>query len=604
MCGVIGYIGKKRASDILLTGLKRMEYRGYDSAGIATHEKGTVKITKKSGYVKNLELAIASSPHSGTVGIGHTRWATHGAPTDQNAHPHHIGSTTIIHNGIIENYLELKQKLQTQGYSFESETDTEVFAALIDAHYQATHDPLVAVIEATKEVRGTFGLCVLYDDQPDTIVVARRSSPLLIAQDGDSVFIASDQYALAGKAAQAIVLNDNEIALCHPGQVEITSTTDTTLTQEVLTIQSDERNMSIGGYKHFMQKEIHEQPESVRRALSGRINYAQGSSQLGGINLTPKQLRGVRSLLLVGCGTAYHAGLLAKYLLEPLLGIPIQVEVASELRYRDVALTGHELAIAISQSGETADTIACIEELQLKGIPTLGAVNVIGSSIARMVDGGVYMHAGPEISVASTKAFTSQVVVLLLIGLHMARQRNMSLAEGSEYITALESLPDLITDLLSLEQHIIAEARRFADYPHIMVLGRDTLYPIALEAALKIKEISYIPSSSYPSGEMKHGPIALLHKDMGVVFFLGSGSLYEKSLSNLAEVQARDAQTLVITDNPDYAGEHVVRIPRSQRIVQPLLFSIASQMLAYHIANTLGHEIDKPKNLAKSVTVE
>lgn len=598
MCGVIGYIGKKSAAPILLTGLKRMEYRGYDSTGIATLETSGVIVSKKQGQVVNLEAIVdISRVHRGSVGIGHTRWATHGAPSDTNAHPHTKGRVTLIHNGIFENYKEFKSKLAT--YTYTSETDSEVLAALIDSLY--TNDPKAAVLEALKHVRGTYGLVVLFDDQPNTLVVARRSSPILIAKDGDSIFVASDQYALAGRAAQAIVLNDEEVALCTPGSIEITSMGNKT-SQEVIDIDDSEESTK-EGYPHYMLKEIFEQPESLRRVLSGRLFAARGSSQLGGINLSPKQLRGVRSLVLVGCGTAYNAGMTAKYLLEPLLKIPISVEIASELRYRNVALSGHELAIAISQSGETADTIACIDELQLKGIPVLGVVNVVGSTIARMVDGGVYTHAGPEISVASTKAFTAQVTALLLIGLYMARQRAMTLAEGLEFIQQLDALPEYIQQALALDKIIKKQAQRFAKLPHLMILGRDTLYPIALETTLKIKELSYIPTTGYAAGEMKHGPNALLANDMGVVFFLGDNDLYEKSLSNLAEVTARGAKVIVITDRQHYDGDAVL-LPKSSPLQQPYMFTIAGQLLSYHLAVILKRNVDKPRNLAKSVTVE
>lgn len=597
MCGIIGYIGKRRAQEVLITGLKRMEYRGYDSAGIATHEKNGISVTKQSGKVADLESMLRDT-HMGRSGIGHTRWATHGSPTQDNAHPHRQGRVTIVHNGIIENYKELKAKLD---YTWLSDTDTEVLAALIDSHYK--NDPKAALESALKSVRGTYGIAVLFDDKPDTILVARRSSPVLIAQDGDSVFIASDQYALAGRSSQAIVLQDDEIAVCEPGRVDITSYGEKSGPTETLEINNDERSISKDGYDHFMLKEIYEQPESIARVLSGRLNESRGNAQLGGLNLTPKQLRGVRSLLLIGCGTAYHAGLTAKYLLEPLLGIPISVEIASELRYRTVPLSGHELAIAISQSGETADTMACIEELSLKGIPTLGVINVVGSSIARMVDGGVYIMAGPEISVASTKAFTSQVIALVLIGITLARQRDMNLHEGLNHIASIKSLAGYSTAVLALDKKIKAAAKKFKDLPFIMTLGRDTLYPIALETALKIKEVSYIPTSGYPAGEMKHGPNALLGVNMGVVFFVSEGSLFEKSMSNLAEVRARDANVLVITDKQDFDGEAIL-LPTAPEIIKPLLFAIAGQLLAYHIAAFKGLEIDKPRNLAKSVTVE
>lgn len=607
MCGIIGYIGSKQAEDILLTGLKRMEYRGYDSAGIATIEGTDIVTTKAVGNVGKLQEALTSGQlHKGTTGIGHTRWATHGEPSDKNAHPHHVGKVSIVHNGIIENYSELKSVLMQKGYKFVSETDTEVLAGLIDSEYTAVRDPAIALKNALSRVRGTFGLAVLFENIPDFIAVARRSSPLLIATNGNSIFIASDQYALAGHASNALVMHDDEIALCTPGNVEVISIIEQPIGDERLDITADEKAVGKDGFDHFMQKEIYEQPLSVARTLSGRLHSQLGTSQLGGINLTPKQLRGVKSLLFVGCGTAYQAGMLAKYLLEPLIKIPIQVEIASEFRYRNATLIGNELAVAITQSGETADTIACVEELQLKGIPVLGVVNVIGSTIARMADGGIYLHAGPEISVASTKAFSSQVTALLLLGLYLARQRGATLAEGQAVTDELSALPELVEEVLKIEPEIKKAAKVIAGLPYLMVLGRDALYPVAMEVALKINELAYIPTSPYASGEMKHGPIALLGPEMSVIFFHASGQLEEKSLSNLSEVRARKAQIVLFTDTDIKAGpnETIVRLPRSNRFCQAVLFAVAGQLLAYHTAVALGRDVDKPRNLAKSVTVE
>lgn len=607
MCGIIGYIGTKPAKDILLTGLKRMEYRGYDSAGIATIEKDQIVLTKTVGNVSRLQEALATElNHKGNVGIGHTRWATHGEPSDTNAHPHCVGSVSIVHNGIIENYLELKMTLEQKGYKFISQTDTEVLAALIDYEYSALKDSAKALTNALARVRGTFGLAVLFKDQPNLIAVARRSSPILIAKNGNAVFIASDQYALAGHATNALVLQDNELALCTPGSVEVVSLNEQPVGDETLEITADEKAVGKDGYDHFMQKEIHEQPESIARTLSGRLNEQLGISQLGGINLTPKQLRGVKSLIFVGCGTAFNAGLTAKYLLEPLIKIPINVEVASELRYRNVSLSGSELAVAISQSGETADTIACVEELQLKGIPTLGIVNVVGSTVARMVDGGIYTHAGPEISVASTKAFSSQITVLLLLGLYLARQRDTTSSEGREMIDQLAQLPTIIKEVLKVEKEIVEAAHTLIKLPHLMTLGRNSLYPIASEIALKIMELSYIPTSAYPAGEMKHGANALLGPDMGVLFLHGEGQLEEKSFSNISEVRARKAQLVIFTDTKieSEANEIIVRLPQSTHYTQGIVFAIAGQLLAYHMAVILKRDVDKPRNLAKSVTVE
>lgn len=607
MCGIIGYIGTKPAKDILLTGLKRMEYRGYDSAGIATIEEKQIFLTKSAGNVSRLQEVLSTTKgHKGSVGIGHTRWATHGEPSDINAHPHLIGSVAVVHNGIVENYTELKKSLELKGYNFISQTDTEVLSALIDSEYTLTKDPTQALLRALGRVRGTFGLAVLFKDRPDLIAVARRSSPILIAKNGSAVFIASDQYALAGHATNALILQDDEIALCTPSNVEIISMVEQPIGDEILEITADEKAIGKDGYKHFMQKEIHEQPASISRTLSGRLHQQLGISQLGGINLTPKQLRGIKSLIFVGCGTAYNAGLTAKYLLEQLIKIPINVEIASELRYRNVSLFGNELAVVISQSGETADTIACIEELQLKGIPTLGVVNVVGSAIARMVDGGIYTHAGPEISVASTKAFSSQVTALLLLGLFLARQRGATLGEGQKIIEELSTLPALIKDVLKIEKDIKKAAQKLMHLPHLMTLGRDTLYPIATEIALKIKELTYIPTTAYAAGEMKHGANALLSPDMGVLYLHGISQIEEKSLSNLSEVRARKAKLVIFTDTNLKAedDEFVIKLPKSSRYAQCLVFVVAGQLLAYHMAVGLKRNVDKPRNLAKSVTVE
>ena len=608
MCGIIAYVGTKSAKDVLLTGLKRMEYRGYDSAGIATFEtNGKVLVTKSSGKVAVLEAKLQDILHEGTIGIGHTRWATHGAPTDENSHPHTVGKITLVHNGIVENYLEIKATLTKGGYKFASETDTEVLAALIDNCYKKTKDIAVCFGTALAQVRGTFGLAVLIEDLPGMIVVARRSSPVLIAQANGAVFVASDQYALTGSAKNAVVLKDEEIAICTSDSVEVIALDEHIQKDEVVSLQNQTSSVDLGNFDHYMQKEIFEQPESVARTMSGRINDAQKTGLLGGLNLTNKQLRGVKSLLLVGCGTAYNAGLTAKYLLEPLIKIPINVEVASELRYRNSPFTGGELAIAMSQSGETADTIACVSELQLKGITVLGIVNVVGSTLARMVDGGIYTHAGPEISVASTKAFSSQVTALLILGLHLARQRDMNINEGAVVVDQLKKIPEIISQTLALDKEIAVTVSSMKNSKHAMVLGRDTLYPIAVETALKIKEVTYMPTCGYAAGEMKHGPIALLAKDMTAVFLLARGHIYEKSLSNLAEVRARNPNVIVLTDSEDYQaqkGEQFVRLPFAGNLLQPLVFATAGQLLTYHLAMMLGREIDKPRNLAKSVTVE
>lgn len=604
MCGIIGYIGKKPAQPILLNGLQRMEYRGYDSAGVATLENGKLTLLRASGKVAGLQQKISERPRQDHIGIGHTRWATHGEPSEKNAHPHVAGAIALVHNGIIENYKELKEELQKEGRKFDSQTDTEVLAHLIDRAYQTSHDLEASLQQALKEVRGTFGLAVLCKDEPEKLVVARRGSPLQLGIDGDDIYIASDASALVGYAKEVIYLSDDQLAVCSPDgiavynlELEPQPVTPEALTLELEAIQKQ-------GYDHFLLKEIMEQPQSVEAVLRGRLQAEDGTSHLGGLNLTDEQIRVIERIVIVGCGTAYYAGVLGKYLIERLTGLPVDVEVASEFRYRDPVLTQNTVALFISQSGETADTLACVEELKRRGVHTLGLINVIGSTIARAVDGGIYLHAGPEISVASTKAFTNQVTAQLLFALYVARRRNLSITEGQEVVEALQALPDDIKAVLKQANAIKKIAKQVATYNNMIFLGRDTLFPIALEGALKLKEVSYIHAEAYAAGEVKHGPLALIDKTMPVVFLVGDGPLAEKSRSNMQEVKARGGKIITITDAAGEDSDWQVVVKTRSVWTSPLVMNVALQLLAYYVAVARGCDVDKPRNLAKSVTVE
>lgn len=604
MCGIIGYIGKKPAQPILLNGLQRMEYRGYDSAGVATLEGDKLTLLRASGKVAGLQQKINEQPRQDRIGIGHTRWATHGEPSEKNAHPHLAGSVAIVHNGIIENYKELKSELQKEGRKFASETDTEVLAHLIDRAYQVTHDLTASVQQALKEVRGTFGLAALCKDEPEKLVVARRGSPLQLGIDGDDIYVASDASALVGYAKEVIYLSDDQLAVCSPDgiavynlELERQEVTAEELTLELEAIQKQ-------GYDHFLLKEIMEQPQSVAAVLRGRLDAENGASHLGGLNLTDDEIRAIERVVIVGCGTAYYAGVLGKYLIERLTGLPVDVEVASEFRYRDPVLTQNTVALFISQSGETADTLACVEELKRRGIHTLGLVNVVGSTIARAVDGGIYLHAGPEISVASTKAFTNQVIAQLLFALYVARRRDLSVTEGQEIVAALQALPGEIKATLKHADAVKKIAQKVSGYNDMIYLGRDTLFPIALEGALKLKEVSYIHAEAYAAGEVKHGPLALIDKNMPVVFLVGDGPLAEKTRSNMQEVKARGGKIILITDAAIEEGNWRVQLKTSSPWTGPLVMNIILQLLAYYVAVDRGCDVDKPRNLAKSVTVE
>ncbi len=608
MCGIVGYIGTRPAQSILLSGLKRLEYRGYDSAGIATmSDRGKVTLLRSKGKVAELSTKVAQHQTDDVMGIGHTRWATHGEPSKRNAHPHHVGSIYLVHNGIIENYLELKEMLQKHDYDFKSDTDTEVLAALVDYVSRTSKSLLEAVSGALAMAVGAYGIAVFSEDNPDEIVIAKKGSPLIIGLGDGETYLASDASALVGYTNQVMYLSDGEIGVCTRDGVKLYDSESHVVEKAIETLEIDLQSIQKKGYDHFLLKEIHDQPESLRATLRGRLSTEENYVKLGGLNLSDEQLRSVKNIIVVGCGTAYYAGLMASYLVEQFTDdVSIRVEVASELRYRPFHVPEDTIALIVSQSGETADTLACMKELQRRGVPCLGVVNAVGSTIAREVDGGIYVHVGAEISVASTKAFTSQVTAIVLFGLAIAQAKGVNPQTLHEYIEELERLPDEIESVLEKhEAEIRTLAKSYARYDHALYIGRDSLYPIALEGALKLKEVSYVHAEGYASGELKHGPIALIDDRFFEVCYIQDNWLYEKSQSNLVEMNARGAHAIVITDTDRrIQAEAVVRVKSKLNYLVPLLFNITSQLLAYYIAVERGNDVDQPRNLAKSVTVE
>lgn len=608
MCGIVGYIGTKQAQNILVGGLKRLEYRGYDSAGIVTlSADGTPTVLREKGKVAELAKMQAENEVEDTIGIGHTRWATHGAPSVKNAHPHTVGRITLVHNGIIENFQDLKEVLEGKGYNFSSDTDTEVLTALIDSLYKDETSLLDAVLDGLRLVVGAYGIAVMAHDQPDRIIVARSGSPLIIGLDDDETFIASDASALIGHTDKVIYLNEGEVADCTAGNVQLYDLAANPVSPAVETLEADMKAIQKDGFDHFLLKEIYEQPETLRSTLAGRVDVEAMKVRLGGINMTDAELREIKNIIIVGCGTANYAGQLASYFIEQFTSdVTVKVEIASEYRYRSFHVPDNSVALVVSQSGETADTLACLSELKRRGVRCLGIVNAVGSSIAREVDGGVYVHVGPEISVASTKAFTSQVAAIVLFGLVIAQAKGTGSQELSEFITDLERLPDEIEKTIQLvEPQVKALATEYSHYDHALYLGRDTLYPVALEGALKLKEISYIQAEGYAAGELKHGPIALIDDNFFEISFIASNWLYEKSISNLIEVNARGGHVIAVTDSKkDVPAEKVVRLETSLTVLSPLVFNVVSQLFAYYVSLERGNDVDQPRNLAKSVTVE
>ena len=606
MCGIVGYVGNRTAQNVLLNGLKRLEYRGYDSAGIATlDDANNPHIARSVGKIAELENVLLAKPHQGHIGIGHTRWATHGGVTVSNAHPHHVGNVYLVHNGSIENYKELKEQLSE--YKFQSDTDTEVLAALIDSNYKDGVSLKDAVAKALKKVRGTYGIAVFSPNEPDTIIVARLGSPLIIGLGQDETIIASDASALLGYTREAIYLNDGEIAVCTGEGAEVFNLNLKHLSPNPETIEGDVEQIQKGGYDHFLLKEIMEQATTLHNTLSGRIDPEQGKMHLGGPNLTAKEMRDINHIVIVGCGTAYYAGLLASYYMEQLVpDLTTEVVVASEYRYRSFHLPKNSVALIVSQSGETADTLACLREIKKRGVKTLGIVNVIGSTIAREVDGGTYVHAGPEISVASTKAFTAQVVTMVMFAGMLAEYHGGNVELIAKITKELSILPKEIEKTLkNYHDDIKALAKKYYKYNDALYLGRDTAYPIALEGALKLKEISYIHAEGYASGELKHGPIALVDETFFEVFDILDNWLFDKSIGGLHEVRARGGKAIVFTNSKaEIEADDIIRIDSKIKILTPLLLNTLQQLFAYYVAVNRGNDVDQPRNLAKSVTVE
>jgi glucosamine--fructose-6-phosphate aminotransferase (isomerizing) len=608
MCGIIGYTGPKKVLPILMAGLNRLEYRGYDSAGIALLENHGLTVTKTAGKIAQLEKLIAGQKFNSHCGIAHTRWATHGAPTQLNAHPHTDTSAEIalIHNGIIENYRAIKEFLQRQGFRMKSETDTEVLVHLIRFYYHG--DLTEAVRSALQQVEGTYGIAVVSSLEPGKIVAARMGSPLVVGHGQHENFVASDVAAMLDHTNKVVYLEDGEIATVTPEEYTITTIENEQISPHIQEVTWTLDQIEKGGYEHFMLKEIHEQPDALRNAMRGRLNFEEGTSILGGLNLQQKELRNIKRIVITACGTSWHAGLIGEYMIEELSRIPVEVEYASEFRYRSPIMEPDTLMFAISQSGETIDTLAAVKEAKKQGNTVLGIVNVVGSTIARETAGGVYIHAGPEIGVASTKAFTAQVTVLALINLMLARMRNLSLQQGQEFIQAIEEIPGKVEQIMQGEDRIEKIAGQYHKKNNFLYLGRGINFPVALEGALKLKEISYIHAEGYPAAEMKHGPIALIDENMPVVVIALKDPVYDKVMSNIAEIRARNGQVIAIATEGDTEiaekANHVIYVPETHRLLTPLLSVIPLQLLAYHIAVLRGCHVDQPRNLAKSVTVE
>ncbi len=609
MCGIVGYIGPRPAAGLLLDGLKRLEYRGYDSSGIAIVNGKGLEIAKAAGKISVLEQQLEGDLPAGTVGIAHTRWATHGAPTTPNAHPHtdQSGRIAVIHNGIIENAAAIRKALQQRGHTFKSETDTEVLAHLVGEFYRGNLEEAVAA--ALRDVDGAYGLAFVSADEPGVLVAARKGSPLLVGVGEDEWFVASDASPLLQHTRSVIYLDDGEMAILSRDGYRIRNLETAQIEKPVNQIEWDLATIERGGYSHFMLKEICEQPESLRNTLRGHLLEDEGTSRVTGLNLSDDDLKQVQRIIITACGTSWHSGLIGEYMLEEMARVPVEVEYASEFRYRNPVVDNKTLVIGISQSGETADTLAAIREAKRRGARTIGVVNVVGSTIAREVDGGLYLHAGPEVGVASTKAFTSQVAALALISLRIARLRNLSILQGRQIIQALGKLPDQMANILERAGEIEQLADRFLSTSHnALYLGRGVNFPVALEGALKLKEISYIHAEGYPAAEMKHGPIALIDENMPVVFIAPKDAVHSKIVSNIEEVKARGGKVIALVNPGDAEIERLAdatfTIPETLDLLTPMLTSLPLQLLSYYVAVRRGCNVDQPRNLAKSVTVE
>ena len=613
MCGIVGYVGNKGATDVLLGGLKRLEYRGYDSAGIVTVDGGQLHIVKGTGKVRDLEQnvhaqwdqAFCDKAH---IGVAHTRWATHGSPTAANAHPHtdQSGRLAMVHNGIIENYVTLRSQLQGKGHTFQSQTDSEVLIHLIGELYKG--NLFEAVSAALKHVQGTYGIAVVSADNPDQIVVARKGSPLVIGLGENETIVASDVSAIIAHTRQVIFLDDDDVAVLTTQGADIRNIHNVPVSREVALVDWDVGAAEKGGYEHFMLKEIFEQPEALENTLRGRLDEGMGTAILSGLSLSPRELAGIRRLVIVACGTSLNAGMVGKYFFEELADLPTEVEQAAEYRYRNPIIQPDDMVVAISQSGETADTLAAVREAKQRGALVVGLCNVVGSTIARETGRGVYLHAGPEIGVASTKAFTCQLAVLLMMALKIGRCRRLSRQTGGEILADIERIPDLVRNVLKRNDEIIRAAERYAHVRDFFFLGRGCMYPVAMEGALKLKEISYIHAEGYHAAELKHGPIALLDDKVPVLAMLNDIAGREKTISNVQECRARHAPVIgIVTEGDETSAQHlddVIHVPRCSHLTAPIPTVVALQLFAYHVARLRECPIDQPRNLAKSVTVE
>lgn len=609
MCGIIGYIGHREAAPVLLQGLRRLEYRGYDSAGVAIFNGGRIAVRRSVGKLSNLDQLLRDNPIHGSVGMGHTRWATHGRPSEENAHPHRAGKVVVIHNGIIENYLELRQELSAKGRTFSSETDTEVISHLIDEYIQSGMSFVQATRAALQRLEGAFSIVVLCESEPEKILAAKNATPIVIGIGEGENFVASDIPALLDYTRQVAFLDDGEMAEVTCDQVTFSDFQGRPIERAPRQITWDAITAQKGGYKHFLSKEIHEQPQAIIDTMRGRLLVNDGEVSLGELEPYETLLDSVKRITLVACGTAWHACLIGKFFLEELARIPAEVDYGSEFRYRRSPLDADTLVLAVSQSGETADTLAAIEGGKACGAKTLAICNVVDSSIPRKADMTIYTHAGPEISVASTKAFTTQVTTLYLLAVYLGRRRGvLDQATSRKLIEDLVNLPNQVREVLTKDKAIEKIAKKYGQAADFLYLGRGVNYPIALEGALKLKEISYIHAEGYPAGEMKHGPIALIDEEMPVVVLLPKDPVYAKTLSNMKEVEARGGRIIAITDTPSPELEEiaweVIQVPTTNYLLMPILVTIPLQLLAYHIAVYRGTDVDQPRNLAKSVTVE
>ncbi|MBX3451175.1 MAG: glutamine--fructose-6-phosphate transaminase (isomerizing) [Planctomycetaceae bacterium] len=620
MCGIVGYVGPKQAYDYLIEGLFRLEYRGYDSSGVAVHEDGLIQIRKKSGRVKQLADLCEADPLAGTTGIGHTRWATHGPPSDVNSHPHTGGNgeVVLVHNGVIENYGQLRDQLREQGYVFRTATDTEAIAHWVayelDELVKLGANPtdvatcVTAVEKTLQQLKGTYGIAVLFRDVPDVIIVARLGSPLVVGVGKGEHYVASDASPLVGHTDRVVYLNDHELAIVSADDLQIVHRDGGSQVPNVRVLEQKSEDTDLGEFEHYMLKEIFEQPQSIENALRGRLDDEEATARFGGLNLDPQTLRRIDRIVLTACGTSWHAGLVGEYLLEEFARIPVEVEYASELRYRNPPMSDRTMVFAITQSGETADTLAAMRECKRKGHPSLAICNVVGSTIAREADGGIYLHAGPEVGVASTKAFTSQVTVLTLLALFLGRMRHLSYPAGKRIISHLREMPNKLRETLECHEAVKELAQKYYQAENFLYLGRLYNFPVALEGALKLKEISYIHAEGYPAAEMKHGPIALVDQDTPSVFVVPKCNIYPKVISNMEEIKARGGPIIAVACHGDdrvaELADDVIYVPEVDEYLQPLVTSVPLQLLAYHVALLRGCNVDRPRNLAKSVTVE